>query len=163
MATVALTLPKPRRRPSHQPAAGRASFLEFYFLKNIDNSRLLREVDVEKRRECFALLGLAILVFLFGLLFAWQHFRSVRIGYQIEQLKNERASLDQWNHQLRLEQASLTDPQRIDTLAREHLGLAPPSADQVIQVSEEATSSPNGITELARNLTASGLETSREP
>jgi len=163
MATAALTLPKLRRRPSHQPAAGRASFPEFYFVKSIDNSRLLREVDVEKRRECFGLLGLAILVFLFGLLFAWQHFRSVRIGYEIEQLKSERASLDEWNHQLRLEQASLTDPQRIDTLAREHLGLAPPSAEQVIQVGEEAASSPNGNTEWANNLTTSSLETPREP
>lgn len=170
MATIAVTLPRTKRRPRSQPAAGRASFLEFYFVKHIDNSRLRREVDPEKRRECFSLLGLGILVFLFGLLFAWQHFQCVRNGYQIEQLKAERGALEEWNHQLRLEQASLADPQRIDTLARQELGLVPPSAEQVIQVGGSGAAPPaNENPEWARNFTTlparagSGGDTPREP
>ena len=58
MATAAIALPKTRRRPRNAPAAGRASFPEFYFVKQIDNSRLVREIDVERRRECFSLLGI---------------------------------------------------------------------------------------------------------
>jgi cell division protein FtsL len=136
-------------------AAGRASLLEFYFVKRIDNSRLRREIDPEKRRECFSLLGLGILVFLFGLLFAWQHFQCVRNGYQIEQLKAERGALEEWNHQLRLEQASLADPQRIDTLARKELGLVPPSAEQVIQVGGSGAAPPaSEDSEWARNFSA---------
>ena len=155
MATAAVTLPRPRRRPRNQPAAGRASFPEIYFIKYIDNSRLRREVDLEKRRECFSLLGLGILVFLFGLLFAWQHFQCVRNGYQIEQLKSERTALEEWNHQLRLEQASLADPQRIDTLARQELGLVSPGPQQVIQVGgPEATPQQPESPELARNFSA---------
>lgn len=127
-------------RPTRHPrlaGGGRAYFPDIYFVKRFDNSRLFREVDREKRGECFCLLGLGILVFLFGLVFAYQHFQCVRYGYQVEQLKMQRASLEEWNHQLRLEQASLADPQRIDTLARKELGLASPAPQQLICVGPE--------------------------
>jgi cell division protein FtsL len=164
MATAAVTLPRTRRRPRNVPAAGRASFPEFYFVKHIDNSHLVREVDVERRRECFSLLGLGVLVFLFVLLFAWQHFQCVRYGYQVEQLKTERAALDEWNHQLRLEQASLADPQRIDTLARTRLGMVSPSPQQVIRVGEpEPVAAILESPELARNFSAGGGENPHEP
>jgi cell division protein FtsL len=164
MATATITLPRARRRPRNQPAAGRARFSEIYFVKQIDNSRLAREVDLQKRRECFSLLGLGILVFLFGLLFSLQHFQCVRNGYQIEQLKADRAALEEWNHQLRVEQASLADPQRIDTLARQKLGLVPPSPRQVIQVGgAEATPTPTGPPELARDFSNPNPGNSDEP
>ncbi len=164
MATAAVTLPRTRRRPRNGPAAGRASFPEFYFVKHIDNSRLVREVDVERRRECFSLLGLGVLVFLFVLLFAWQHFQCVRDGYQVEQLKTERAAQEEWNHQLRLEQASLADPQRIDTLARTRLGMVSPRPQQVIRVGEpEPAAAILESPELARNFSAGGGETPHEP
>ena len=163
MATAAITLPRTRRRPRNAPAAGRATFPEFYFVKHIDNSRLVREVDVERRRECFGLLGLGILVFLFMLLFAWQHFQCVRHGYQIEQLKAEYASLEEQNHQLRLEQAALADPQRIDTLARQ-LGLASPNPQQVIHMggAEPAGDAFEGPV-LARNFSVGVREIPHEP
>ena len=106
-------------------------------MKHIDNSRLVREVDVERRREWFGLLGMGTLVFLFGLLVACQHFKCVRHGYQIEQLKAEYAALEDQNHQLRLEEAALADPQRIDTLARTQLGMVTPGPQQVIRVAPE--------------------------
>ena len=150
MATIAATLPRARRRP---PRRASATFPQFYFLKRIDNSRLRREVDPAKRRECYSLLGLGILVFLFGLLFAWQHFECVQYGYQIEQLKAQRAALEEWSHQLRLEHASLADPQRIDRLARGELGLASPAPQQVIRVGAERE--PESSV-LARNVPALG-------
>ncbi len=164
MATAAVTLPITRRRPRNVPAAGRANFPEFYFVKHIDNSRLVREVDVERRRECFSLLGLGILVFLFVLLFAWQHFQCVRYGYQIEQLKAASATLEEQNHQLRLEQAALADPERIDTLARTRLGMVSPSAQQIIQVGESETAAAAlESPELARNFSAGSGDTPHEP
>lgn len=159
MATLATPLPgiKPRR-PRNEPAAGRARFPEIYFVKKIDNSRLRREVNPQKRRECYTLLGLAIAVFLFVLLCAWQHFQCVRYGYQIEQLKAQRAELEEWDRQLRLEQASLADPQRIDRVARQQLGLGPPGPRQLVQVDVgPGIGAPRDSSEFARNLsTASG-------
>ncbi|MFB3920381.1 MAG: cell division protein FtsL [Terriglobia bacterium] len=170
MATVAVALPRTKRRPRSQPASnlagGRAGLADIYFVKRIDNSRLRREVDREKRRECFCLLGLVVLVFLFGLHVAWQSFQCVRDGYQIEEVKKQRAALAEWNSALRIQHASLADPQRIDTLARRRLGLASPSPRQVIRVGggaavPEAASEPV----FARNLPASRSagELPREP
>jgi len=150
MPTLAKAIPRRRaRRPRNQPVSGRASFPEIHFVKHIDNSRLHREVDRVRRRECLSLLGLGIVLFIFGLLLASQHFQGVRYGYQIEQLKAERTTLEEWNRQLRLEQASLADPQRIDTLARRNLGLTPPKPEQVVPIGGE-TKAPAESPEFAR-------------
>jgi len=136
MATIAVTFPKPpnppRRRPVNPLVAGRASLTEFYFTKQIDNSRLAREPGLEKWREYFNLVVSGVLVFLCGLVFSWQHLKCVQDGYEIEGLKAERVQLQKWNHQLRLSEAGLVDPQRIDTLARKDLGMVSPSPQQVI-------------------------------
>lgn len=160
MATIAATLPTSRlRRSRYGPAAGRARFPEIYFVKKIDNSRLRREVDVEKWRDCLGLLGLGVLIFVFVLLFALQHFKCLRFGYQIEQLKSQKATLEEWNHQLRLEQASLADPQRIDTLARNKLGFASPQPQQVIHLGGAARAAETEQPEFARNFS----EPSQDP
>jgi cell division protein FtsL len=113
--------------------AGRASFAEFYFTKQIDNSRLVRQVGPQKWREYFKLMLSVALVFVCGLLFEWQHLKCVQDGYAIEGLKAERVKQQKWNHELRLAEAGLADPQRIDTLARRDLGMVSPSPQQVIQ------------------------------
>lgn len=153
MATVAVSLPRAKRRPINQPIAGRATYPEIYFVKHIDNSRLQREVDVEKRRECFGLLAFGALAFVFIMLVAWQHFECVRYGYLVQQLKQEQAEQVERNHSLKVQLASLTDPQRIDNLARSELGLAPPQPDQIIQVGEPARFRPQpSATEFAKNI-----------
>jgi cell division protein FtsL len=164
MATVAIALPKPKRRSIKSPAGGRATLPDIYFVKRIDNSRLVRKVDLERRREYLSLLGLGVLVFCFVLLFAWQHFECVRHGYQIEQLKAECASLEKQNHQYRVEQAALADPKRIDTLARTQLGMVDPGPGQLIQVGGPMPAA--GALEppvLARNFPAGGGYPSHEP
>lgn len=153
MATVAVGLPRARRRPRNQPVAGRAPYPEIYFVKHIDNSRLEREVDTAKRRECFSLLGVGAIAFVFIMAFAWVHFECVRYGYQIQQLKKKQASMVEWNHALKLEFASLSDPQRIDRVAQTDLGLVPPKPDQIIQVENPATLHSQVVgTEYAGNL-----------
>ena len=143
--------------------AGRAVFPEIYFVKQIDNSRLRREVDREKRRECFSVLGLGILVFFSLMLFAWQHFQCLRYGYQIERLKGEHVTLEESNHRLRLQEAALADPQRIDTLARAQLGLTSPQPRQVIPMGGIETSPAESPAEFARNVSVPGGELPREP
>lgn len=116
---------------------GRHSFWtgtpEIYFSKNIDNSRLVKMEDPRRSHEmkqfCAALCLLFVLVF--G--YTWQHFRAIEYGYQIETAKRDLSSLTQMNHALRLEEASLRDPERIDVLAR-RAGLVPPQAGQVIRM-----------------------------
>jgi len=160
MATVAVTLPKLRRRPANPLVGGRANIAEFYFTKHIDNSRLVREVGFEKWHEYFNLLVAGLLVFICVLLFAWQHLKCVQDGYEIEGLKAERVRLLKWNHQLRLSEAALADPQRIDVLARKNLGMVSPDPQQVIQwsgVSQSSRQEPDSV-QVARNTLAGDID-----
>jgi cell division protein FtsL len=156
MATAAVALPRPKRirKLAAERVGGRAALPDVFYVKPIDNSRLRREVDRGTRRECYCLLGLGLLVFLFGFLFTWQSFVYVRDGYQVEAIRAEREALEEWNRQLRLEHASLADPQRIDSKARKELGLSLPHPQQVIRVGGRAPAVESGPSEFARNLPA---------
>ncbi len=161
MATVTITFPnpvqKPRRRSIKSPVAGRATLPDIYFHKHIDNSRLRRVVDVERRREYIGFLVMGVLVFSFVLSLAYQHFECVRRGYQIEQLKVEYAALQEQNHQYQLEQAALADPKRIDTVARIHLGMVSPGPGQLIQLGRpEPVANALEAPVLARNISSVG-------
>ncbi len=165
MATAAVAIPRPRRirKPASQRVGGRAALPDVFYMKPIDNSRLRREVDGETRRECYCLLGLGVLVFVFVLAFAWQSFNFVRDGYRIEEVRAQHEALEEWNHQLRLEHASLADPQRIDTMARQKLGLSMPQPQQVIRVGGPAAPATETSTpEFARNLSSTN-DVPREP
>jgi cell division protein FtsL len=155
MATAAIPRPRGRRHDFAGRVGGRATVPDVYFVKRIDNSRRRREVDPEKQHECYSLLGLGILVLLFCLLLARQHFQHIRYGYQIQELKAQRVTLEEWNRRLRLDEACLADPQRIDAYARQKLGLAPPAPQQVIHIGP-ASSVPASDPVLARVLPATG-------
>ena len=106
---------------------------EIYFTKAIDNSRLVKVEDLRRSRE-MRQFGIALgCLFLFVMAYAFQHFKAIEYGYKIESLKAQRDSLVEMNRALRLEEASLRDPERIDRLARE-LGLQSPQAGQVIRM-----------------------------
>jgi cell division protein FtsL len=104
---------------------------EYYTLKRIDNSRLVRATAPQRWRELGrkmlggAALGVCLLTY------AWQHFECIQFRYSLEQLQGERAQATELNQQLRLEVASLAAPMRIDAIARQQLGLSVPVPGQV--------------------------------
>jgi cell division protein FtsL len=111
---------------------------EIYFAKAIDNSRLVKVEDPRRNRE-MKQFGVALaFLFLFVFTYAWQHFKAIEYGYQIESAKRELTNLTEMNRALRLEDASLRDPERIDLLAR-RMGLVPPEPGQVIRMEGSAT------------------------
>ncbi len=158
MATVAATLPRPRRirKIASARMGAHTPLPDVYYLKPIDNSRLCRELDRGTMRECYALLGLGVVIFLFLMIFVWQSFAFVRGGYELESARNDQKALQEWNRQLRVEHAALADPQRIDSLARHELGLAMPQPDQVIRLGVDAPAATEGPSEFAQNHSASG-------
>jgi cell division protein FtsL len=106
---------------------------EIYFSQAIDNSRLVKVEDPRRARE-MRQFGIALgCLFLFVMAYAFQHFKAIEYGYKIEALKSQREGLVEMNRALRLEEASLRDPERIDRMARE-LGLQSPQAGQVIRM-----------------------------
>ena len=106
---------------------------EIYFRKSIDNSRLVKVEDPRRARE-MKQFGIALCI-LFALVmgYALQHFRAIEFGYQIESIRSQRDGLLEMNRALRLEDASLRDPERIDVMARK-LGLQSPQAGQVMRL-----------------------------
>jgi cell division protein FtsL len=110
---------------------------EIYFRKPIDNSRLVKMEDPRRARE-MKQFGIALCI-LFALVmgYALQHFRAIEYGYQIEALRSQREGLLEMNRALRLEEASLRDPERIDVMARK-LGLQSPQPGQVMHLDLDA-------------------------
>jgi hypothetical protein len=130
------------------PAIRRNTFFtgtpEIYFAKSIDNSRLVKVEDPRRNRE-MKQFGTA-LAFLFLLVFtyAWQHFRAIEYGYQIESAKRQLNNMTEMNRALRLEDASLRDPERIDVIAR-RMGLVPPEPGQVIRMDTDSVDSSGPV------------------
>src|SRR3981081_4318616 len=110
---------------------------EIYFRKTIDNSRLVKLEDPRRARE-MKQFGIALCI-LFALVmgYALQHFRAIEYGYQIEAMRSQRDGLLEMNRALRLEEASLRDPERIDVMARK-LGLQSPQPGQVMHLDVDA-------------------------
>jgi len=106
---------------------------EFYTVKRIDNSRLRRQVAPKRFQDYARVAALGGILASGGLLYAWQHFQCLQLGYQMEDLKAEKAQALELNQQLKLESASLSSPMRIDAIARQ-LGLTAPAPGQVAPV-----------------------------
>ena len=103
---------------------------EIYFAKAIDNSRLVKVADPRRRRE-MKVFGIVLVVLLaLVMVYLCQHFSSIDYGYKIEKLRSQRDHLNEANRALKLEEASLRDPGRIDVLAKA-MGLQTPQAGQV--------------------------------
>ena len=130
-AAIRSTSPMTQRRPFW------AGTPEIYFSKPIDNSRLVKVEDARRNHEMKQFGTALAVLFLLVFAYTWQHFRAIEYGYQIEAAKRELSGLTEMNHALRLEDASLRNPERIDVLAR-RMGLVPPMPGQVIRMDSSA-------------------------
>src|SRR5215831_17017482 len=106
---------------------------EIYFDKRINNSRLVRVHDTQRAKEIRVFAVSVCVLFVMTMIYCWQHFSAIEYGYRIETQRVQRDSLMEQNRALRLEQASLRDPERIDVLARK-MGLQAPHAGQVMHM-----------------------------
>jgi cell division protein FtsL len=134
MAAAAKAIPG--ATSGNRRAQGGRRIPEVYFTKPIDNSRLVKVEDAGRSREMRYFSIALCCLFLLVMTYAWQHFKAIEYGYKIESLKTQRDGLAEMNRALRLEEASLRDPERIDTLAR-RLGLQSPQAGQVIRMDSD--------------------------
>jgi cell division protein FtsL len=104
---------------------------EFYTVKRIDNSRLVRHVEPAKMRNLFRTAALGGIIAVFFMLYVYQHFRCIDMSFQLEDLKGKQAQAAELNGKLKLEIATLRDPHRIDVIAQHELGFKRPEANQV--------------------------------
>jgi len=105
---------------------------EVFFTKRIDNSRLITANDPQRAQEMRSFATAMALLFALIMVYGWQHFSAIEYGYRIEAEKQQIAVLNEQNRHLRLTEAQLGSPVRIDMMARQ-LGLGAPLPGQVVR------------------------------
>jgi len=115
-----------------QKRARRGPTPEVFFAKHIDNSRIVKADDPERRREMRTFTRIMSLLFVLVMVYVWQHFSAIEVGYQVETQKHQVAELQEQNRQLRLAEAQYSNPVRIDQIARQ-LGLEAAQPGQVVR------------------------------
>jgi cell division protein FtsL len=108
-----------------------AAMTEFHTVKKIDNSRLVRNVEPMKLRNFYRTALLGSVVAMCFVLYIYQHFHCIDLSFQLEGLKVQQSEAASLNSSLKLEIANLSDPKRIDTIARRQLGLTETLPTQV--------------------------------
>jgi cell division protein FtsL len=124
-----------------QRRARRGPTPEVFFAKHIDNSRIVKADDPERRREMRTFTATMSVLFLLVMVYVWQHFSAIEVGYQVETQKHQVAEMQEQNRQLRLNEAQLSDPGRIDQIARQ-LGLDAPQPGQVVRPDGSGANAP---------------------
>lgn len=92
----------------------------------VQNQAIVREVDEQRQRELFRMVGLGVLVLCCVLFAAWQHHVHRRLEKRQAELQAERAAALQVRRHLQLELASLSAPARIEQIATRHLKMHTP-------------------------------------
>ena len=124
------TMAQWNEQPAEQPRGMFIGTPEIYFAKRIDNSRVAKVADPKRRREMISFGITLSVLFLFVMVYLWQHFSAIEYGYRIEQLTAQRNAISESNRALSLEEASLKDPARIDRLAKQ-IGMQRPAGGQL--------------------------------
>ncbi len=89
---------------------------EVFFTKHIDNSRIVKADDPERRREMRTFTAVMSVLFLLVMVYVWQHFSAIEVGYQVEAQKQQVEQMREQNRQLRLTRGAVdrSGPDRPD-------------------------------------------------
>jgi len=105
------------------------------------NRYLVRQRDRRRMRE-LARVAVAILVVGTALLgYTWLHLELLGSGYRVEALEQRLRELERRKRHLRLEEAYLSSPQRVEARASRELGMRPPELEQVLFAGGEPVAS----------------------
>ncbi len=102
--------------------------------KPVDNSRVVRQVDPQTRREIWWLILLVAVIAGAAGLYAWPALEIRRAGQAAIDLDRERELLLEENRKLNLERSALENLSRVETIATRDLGLEAPAPERSIVV-----------------------------
>lgn len=128
-----------RKMFEQQHARRRGPTPEMFFAKRLDNTRIVKADDPERRREMRRFSVAMVFLFAFTMVYVWQHLASIEVGYKVEAQKQQVEQMRETNRQLRLTEAQLSEPGRIDVIAKQ-LGLDAPLPGQVVRPDGAASS-----------------------
>ena len=121
---------------------------EFYFDKSFDNSRLVKASDPVRARQMRSFAAAVAVLFSLIMIYGLQHFYAIESSYRVESEKQALEQLREDNRQLRLTEAELSQPGRIDVMARQ-LGLAAPQPGQVVHPNVRPDSGAPALAQIA--------------
>jgi cell division protein FtsL len=75
-----------------------------------------------------------VLLTMVSIFHVWSRFRLIELNLQISDASKQMKELEQQQKQLKLEAAALKTPARIETIAKQELGMTIPQDQQVILV-----------------------------
>lgn len=129
-----------RRRGARTP--------EVHFAKQFDNSRLVKAPDPVRARQMRTFSAAITVLFSLVMIYGLQHFSAIEGSYRVEAEKQQLSHLREQNRQLRLSEAELARPGRIDGLARE-MGFNSPEPGQIVQATSHTDSSAPVMAQVA--------------
>lgn len=137
--TELMTQQSQRRRRVRTP--------EFFFARHFDNSRLVKAPDPVRARQMRSFAAAVTVLFSLIMVYGLQHFYAIESSYRVESEKLQVEQLREQNRQLRLNVAQLSQPSRIDQMARE-LGLGAPQPGQVVHPNGHMDSSAPALAQM---------------
>src|SRR5947209_13585057 len=84
-----------------QRRARRGPTPEVFFAKHIDNTRLVKADDPVRKREMRTFSATMSVLFVLVMVYVWQHFSAIEVGYKIEAQKQQVELMREQNRQLR--------------------------------------------------------------
>jgi len=105
----------------------------YFYVKRIDNSRVVRQADPQVKGQCWSAIGAACVLAVLASSVMVPKLGSVLAGYKIQQLRQEQATLQEEKRSLDVDEAMLMNPARLHELAGEHK-LNRPSAGQIVHL-----------------------------
>ena len=121
---------------------------EFFFARHFDNSRLVKAADPVRAREMRVFSAACAVLFSLIMIYGLQHFYAIESSYRVESEKQVLDQLREENRQLSLTRAELTQPGRIDQMARQ-LGMAEPQPGQVVHADAQPGSGAPTLAQIA--------------
>ena len=115
-----------------QQRARRGPTPEVFFVKHLDNTRIVKAEDLVRRKEMRTFAIAMSILFAMVMVYGWQHFSAIEYGYKVEAKKQQLEQLREVNRELSVRQAQLSDLSRLDREAHK-LGMTAPAPGQVIR------------------------------
>jgi cell division protein FtsL len=94
--------------------------------------RAARARDPGRRQNLFSIAALAVVLMARVWLHVWLRLQVVHLGYVLSTTSKLQSRLEQENRELKIELATMTSPERLESLARRRLHLGQPEKGQVI-------------------------------
>jgi cell division protein FtsL len=102
---------------------------EYAIKKDVRNNPIVREVDRERHREMWRSVSVGVFLVAVLVFSVWRQVELLWHGYELDDLRADRAAEEQANQRLRLEKESLRSLSRIERLATHDLRMIVPGPD----------------------------------